>query len=65
VNTSRKATLVTGFVQTGGLVETVNAVQLGSSEPGAVVRATRTVLATLARHAPASEAAATAAARRG
>lgn len=64
VNANRKATLVTGFVQTGGLVETVNAVQLGSSEPRAVVRATRAVLATLAGNAPASEAASTAAARR-
>ena len=31
VNANRKATLVTGFVQTGGLIETVNAVQLASS----------------------------------
>lgn len=54
VNTNRKATLVTGFVQTGGLIETVNAVQLAPSRPRAVVRATRAVMSTLAQHAPAS-----------
>ena len=58
VNANRKATLVTGFVQTGGLVETVNAVQLAPSQPRAVVRATRRVMATLVEHAPASPAAA-------
>ena len=58
VNTNRQATLVTGFVRTGRLVETVNAVQLTPSDPRAVVRATRRVMATLVAHAPASEAAA-------
>jgi hypothetical protein len=58
VNTNRQATLVTGFVKTGRLVETVNAVQLTPSDPQAVVRATRRVMATLVGHAPASEAAA-------
>ena len=58
VNANRRATLVTGFVKTGRLVETVNAVQLAPSDPRAVVRATRQVMATLVAHAPASEAAA-------
>jgi hypothetical protein len=58
VNTNRQATLVTGFVKTGRLVETVNAVQLTPSDPRAVVRATRRVMTTLVAHAPASEAAA-------
>jgi hypothetical protein len=58
VNADRRATLVTGFVQTGGLIETVNAAQLAPSDPRAVVRATRAVLATLVEHAPASPGAA-------
>jgi hypothetical protein len=58
VNAGRKATLVTGFVQTGALIETVNAVQLAPSRPRDVARATRQVMATLAERAPASPAAA-------
>jgi hypothetical protein len=58
VSSNRQATLVTGFVKTGRLVETVNAAQLTASDPQAVVRATLRVMATLVAHAPASEAAA-------
>ncbi len=56
VNRNRRATLVTGFVQTGRLVETINAVQLAPADPAAVVRTTRQVMATLVANAPASPA---------
>ena len=65
VNAGRTATLVTGFVQTGGLIETVNAVQLAPSRPQDVARATRQVMTTLVMHAPASPAAAAKAAATG
>jgi len=52
VNTKRTGVLVTGFVQTKGLVQSVNAVQLAPYDEGAVVAATRRLLAALARKAP-------------
>ncbi len=55
VSASRKAVLVTGFVQTGRLIETVNAIELAPYDRARVVGATRAVLATLASHAPRSE----------
>jgi hypothetical protein len=53
VNRSRGAVLVTGFVQTGDLVEIVNAIGLSPDEHAAVTSATTGVLRTLVRHAPA------------
>lgn len=55
VRASRQAVLVTGFVKTGRLIETVNAIGLAPYDRAAVVGATRDVLAVLSRHAPASE----------
>ena len=46
------AVLVTGFVQSGGLVQSVNAVQLRPYDEQAVVRATRQLLADLVAEAP-------------
>lgn len=46
------AVLVTGFVQTGGLIESVNAVSLDPSDRGRLVRAARGVLALLSSRAP-------------
>jgi hypothetical protein len=45
--------LVSGFVQTEGLVQSVNAVQLRPYDERAVVSGTRRLLAALAAHAPA------------
>ena len=55
VNRSPKAVFVTGFVQSHGLIETVNAVQLRPYDATAVTAATRDVLATLVARAPASQ----------
>lgn len=55
VHTTRGAAGVTGFVQVGSLIETVNALQLAPYDARAVVRATRDVMATLVAHAPASQ----------
>ncbi|MBA2954871.1 DUF3558 domain-containing protein [Nocardioides sp. MAH-18] len=44
--------LVTGFVQTGGLVQSVNAVQLAPYDEQAVVAATKALLGELAAKAP-------------
>ncbi|MGZ4448510.1 MAG: hypothetical protein ACXVW4_01845 [Nocardioides sp.] len=54
VNTSHRASLVTGFVQVHGLIETVNAAQLAPYDAGAVRAATLDVLEALVRHAPAA-----------
>ncbi|WP_121254254.1 hypothetical protein [Nocardioides ferulae] len=51
VNTTRKAALVTGFVENGDLIQTVNAVDLYPYDAGALVRATRLVLEQLSAHA--------------
>ncbi|MCW2792010.1 MAG: hypothetical protein JWO76_1108 [Nocardioides sp.] len=58
VNARRGVVLVTGFVKTGDLIETVNAIQLAPYDRAAVVDATTEVMVTLSRHAPASEKAA-------
>ena len=52
VNATRSAVLVSGFVQTKGLVQSVNAVQLAPYDERTVARATRGLLAELAAHAP-------------
>ena len=52
VNARRSAVLVTGFVQGGGLVQSVNAVQLRPYDEQQVVSATRRLLAALVRVAP-------------
>lgn len=52
VNARRKAVVVTGFVKTGNLIETVNAIWLAPYDRAALVDATTGVLATLSRHAP-------------
>jgi hypothetical protein len=44
--------LVTGFVQTDGLVQSVNAVQIASYDKEALVTSTTALLAALAREAP-------------
>jgi len=54
VSARRQAVLVTGFAQIGDLVETVNAAALAPYDEKAVVAATTRVMATLAKHAPAS-----------
>ncbi len=46
------AVLVSGFVQTGGLVQSVNAVQLRPYDEQRVVTATRELMAALVRAAP-------------
>ena len=58
VNAGRKAVLVTAFLQTGDLIETVNAIGLKPYDRAAMVAATTGVLTELASHAPASEKAA-------
>jgi hypothetical protein len=60
VSTRKEAVLVTGFAQTGDLVETVNAAALAPYDRAAVMAATTSVLATLVDHAPASPEAAAA-----
>jgi Protein of unknown function (DUF3558) len=59
VHAGRPAVLVTGFVQVGGLVQSVNAVQLRPYDEQSVVGATRRLLAQLVRHAPDSAGSAT------
>jgi hypothetical protein len=54
VSAREKAVLVTGFVQTGDLIETVNAAALAPYDRASVTAATTEVMATLVRHAPAS-----------
>lgn len=52
VHARRPAVLVTGFVQSGGLVQSVNAVQLRPYDEQQVVSATRRLLAALVSAAP-------------
>lgn len=52
VSAEKSGVLVTGFVQTEGLVQSVNAVQVKPYDEGAVVAGTTALLAALARHAP-------------
>lgn len=54
VSTRKQAVLVTGFVQTGDLIETVNAAALAPYDRAAVTAATTNVMATLVEHAPAT-----------
>ncbi|WP_028643868.1 hypothetical protein [Nocardioides sp. URHA0020] len=54
VSPSKTGVLVTGFVQTGGLVQSVNAAQLPPYDEQQVVTGTKALLAELARQAPAS-----------
>ena len=54
VSTRKEAVLVTGFVQTGDLIETVNAAALAPYDRAAVTAATTNVMATLVEHAPAT-----------
>ena len=55
VHTTPGAAGVTGFVQVGRLIETVNALALAPYDASAVVAATRDVMTTLVAHAPASQ----------
>ncbi|GAW51942.1 MULTISPECIES: DUF3558 domain-containing protein [unclassified Nocardioides] len=57
VHARRPAILVTGFVQSGGLVQSVNTVQLRPYDERTVVAATRRLLETLVREAPADSSA--------
>jgi hypothetical protein len=52
VHARRPAIFVTGFVQSGGLVQSVNTVQLKPYDERSVTEATTKLLATLAREAP-------------
>lgn len=52
VRTQKSGVLVTGFVQTPGLVQSVNAVQLKPYDERRVVRGTKALLAELASGAP-------------
>ena len=52
VDPRRAGILVTGFVQTDGLVQSVNAAQLAPFDRKEVVAGTRGLLAELAQHAP-------------
>jgi hypothetical protein len=54
VSTRKEAVLVTGFAQTGDLIETVNAAALAPYDRAAVTAATTNVMATLVEHAPAT-----------
>jgi uncharacterized protein DUF3558 len=54
VDASKSGVLVTGFVQTKGLVQSVNAAQLAPYDKAAVVAGTQALLAALAEHAPAA-----------
>ncbi|WP_372727770.1 hypothetical protein [Nocardioides sp.] len=49
VNAGDEAVLVTGFVQVGDVIETVNAIQLAPYDADRMARATTTVLTRLAR----------------
>lgn len=53
VKPRRSGILVTGFVQTGGLVQSVNAAQLAPYDEQRLVRSTTDLLAELAKAAPA------------
>lgn len=55
VRASKDGVLVTGFVQTGGLVQSVNAAQLAPYRRTRVVAGTTALLGELARQAPASQ----------
>jgi hypothetical protein len=52
VQAGKSGVLATGFVQTDGLVQSVNAVQVRPYDERTVVRATTRLLAELARNAP-------------
>lgn len=52
VRSKKEAVAVTGFVETQGLVQSVNAAQLAPYDAGALSEATTELLATLARSAP-------------
>lgn len=52
VSETQEAVVITGFVQTGGLIESVNAIQLEPFDRLAMVRAATTVLTTLSARAP-------------
>ena len=57
VHARRPAVFVTGFVQSGGLVQSVNTVQLKPYDEQAVVAATTKLLGALVREAPTESAA--------
>jgi hypothetical protein len=52
VSPTKTGVLVTGFVQTDGLVQSVNAAQLPPYDQAQVVAGTTALLAELAKHAP-------------
>jgi hypothetical protein len=54
VSAEKSGVLVTGFVQTAGLVQSVNAVQLAPYDEQQVAAGSKALLAELARHAPTS-----------
>jgi hypothetical protein len=54
VSSKKSGVLVTGFVQTDGLVQSVNAVQIAPYDEEQVVDGTKALLGELAKHAPAS-----------
>ncbi|QWF21998.1 DUF3558 family protein [Nocardioides sp. LMS-CY] len=54
VRTQKSGVLVTGFVQTAGLVQNVNAVQVTPYDEDAVVAGTQALMAELVRQAPTS-----------
>ena len=54
VDATKSGVLVTGFVQTDGLVHSVNAAQLAPYDEAQVVSGTTALLAELAEHAPTS-----------
>ena len=55
VRTQKSGVLVTGFAQTEGLVQSVNAVQVKPYDEDAVVAGAKALLAELARSAPSAE----------
>ncbi|WP_435746456.1 hypothetical protein [Nocardioides sp. SYSU DS0663] len=54
VQTTDEAVVVTAFVQTGGLVESVNGISLDTDDRGRLVRAARGVIRLLSARAPES-----------
>jgi hypothetical protein len=54
VDAGKAGVLVTGFVQTRGLVQSVNAAQIAPYDQAKVVAGTKALLAELARQAPTS-----------
>jgi hypothetical protein len=56
VSADRTGVLVTGFVQTDGLVQSVNAAQVAPYDRAQVVAGTKALLAALAKRAPSSPA---------